>query len=202
MKHLFLSVAAAALATGAVSTAHAEPFNGAYVGAQGGWSETDIGNASTPVGTVEVDRSKDVASGGVYMGYDFKLSPSFVVGAEAGVQVGVDDEVTRITDDARVTMDPKHAIDLTARAGFLVDDDTLVYARGGYANARVKTSVVDSVGVRSGTDNRDGWLVGGGIEHALSDDFSARAEYRYSDLGDRGGKLDRHQALFGISYRF
>ena len=45
-------------------------------------------------------------------------------------------------------------------------------------------------------------VVGGGVEHALSDNLSARVEYRYSDLGEGDGGFDRHQALFGLSYRF
>jgi len=198
MKRFILPVAAAVLATGAASAATAEPFNGPYVGVQGGWSQNDLGIPSTPQGILNVDRSADAASGGVYTGYDVKVSPNVVLGAEAGLQVGADDSITR----DNVTVDPKRSIDLTARAGYLVNDDTLLYARGGYTNTRVRTSVEDAAGIRSATANRDGWLVGGGVEHALSDNVSARAEYRYSDLGDGGGKFDRHQALFGISYRF
>ncbi|WP_324749238.1 outer membrane beta-barrel protein [Sphingomonas sp. LY54] len=198
MKRFILPVAAAVLATGAASSAAAEPFNGPYVGVQGGWSQNDLGSPSTPQGIVNVDRSDDAVSGGVYTGYDLKVSPRVVLGAEAGVQFGANDSITR----GNVTVDPKRSIDLTARAGYLVNDDTLLYARGGYTNTRVRTAIEEPAGIRSATANRDGWLVGGGVEHALSDNVSARAEYRYSDLGDGGGKFDRHQALFGISYRF
>lgn len=198
MKRFILPAAAAVLVAGGASAASADPFNGPYVGVQGGWSQNDVSSPTAPQGVLNVDRSRDAASGGVYTGYDLKVSPNVVVGAEAGIQFGADDSIRQ----GNVTVDPKRSIDLTARAGYLVNDDTLLYARGGYTNARVRTAIEDSAGIHSASSNRDGWLVGGGVEHALSDNVSARAEYRYSDLSDGRGKFDRHQALFGISYRF
>jgi outer membrane immunogenic protein len=52
------------------------------------------------------------------------------------------------------------------------------------------------------SDNLDGWQVGGGLEYAITDSISARAEYRYSDFGSTGGQYDRHQTLVGVSYNF
>jgi len=200
MKRIVSSVAAAALTVGLATAASAEPFNGPYVGVQAGWSQDDVGTPSTPAGDVTFDRSQDSLSGGLYLGYDYKISPNVVVGAEAGVQLGADDSIVRDFGSTRVTMDPERSLDLTARAGYLVNDDTLLYARGGYTNARVKTSIEDSAGIRSASANRDGWLVGGGVEHAPSDNVWARVECRYSDLGEGDGGFDRDQALFGLSY--
>lgn len=202
MKPILSSVAAAALLAGLAVPAAAEPFNGPYVGVQAGWSQNDVGRPSTPLGDISVNRSSDNLSGGIYAGYDARVSPNFVVGAEAGLELGVDDSFQRDLGADRVTIDPKRSFDLTARAGYLAGDDTLIYARGGYANARVATSIEDVAGVRRASANRDGWLVGGGIEQALGDNVSARVEYRYSDLGEGNGKFDRHQALVGLSYRF
>ena len=201
MTRILSSVAAMALVAGLGTAASAEPFNGPFVGVQAGWSQDDLGTASTPIGDVAVGRSQESFAGGAFAGYDHKVGSRIVVGAEGGVQFGADDSIVR-DGAARVTVDPKRSFDLTARAGYLVGDNTLLYARGGYTNARVKTTVADAAGVRSASANRDGWLVGGGIEHAISDAISARAEYRYSDLGEDAGKFDRHQALFGIAYRF
>ena len=202
MKRFVSSVAAVALAAGFATTASAAPFDGPYVGVQGGWSQDDLGTPSTPLGDLDVDRKKDSVSGGAFLGYDHRVGDRVVLGAEAGVQVGADDEVVRNAGGSRITVDPKHSFDVTARAGYLVGDNTLLYARGGYTNAKVRTSVSDAAGFRSASENRDGWLVGGGLEHALSENVSARAEYRYSDFGDGGSGFDRHQALFGLSYRF
>ena len=202
MKRLLSSVAAVALAAGFATSASAAPFDGPYVGVQGGWSQNDLGTPTTPLGDLDVDRKQDSVSGGAFLGYDHRVGERFVLGAEAGIQAGADDEVVRTSGGSRITVDPKRSLDLTARAGYLVSDDTLLYARGGYTNAKVRTSVSDAAGFRTASQNRDGWLVGGGLEHALSDDVSARAEYRYSDFGDGGSGFDRHQALFGLSFRF
>ena len=105
-----------------------------------------------------------------------------------------------LQDTRMVGGDP--GFDLTARAGYLVNDKTLVYLRGGYANTRVRATLASDTDVVTTSDNLDGWLVGGGVERALTDDISARLEYRYTDLGSDGGEFDQHQALVGISYNF
>ena len=38
-----------------------------------------------------------------------------------------------------------------------------------------------------------GWTVGGGLEHAFSDNFSGRIEYLYVDLDDCGLQHDRRR---------
>ena len=100
------------------------------------------------------------------------------------------------------TIDPKRSFDLTARAGYLTDPSTLVYARGGYTNARTKNSLVTAAGTATAYDNRDGWLLGGGVERQFMSNASARFEYRYSDLSEGDGNFDRHRVLAGVSYRF
>lgn len=202
MKHVLSSVAGAALVVGLAAPAAAEPFNGPFVGVQAGWSQHEAGTPTTPLGELPVGASRDAVSGGVYGGYDAKVGSNVVIGVEAGVQFGDDDQIVRSSDVASFTLDPKRSVDLTARAGYLAGDNTLLYARGGYTNARVTSGIEDASGVARVTENRDGWLVGGGVEHALSDNLSARVEYRYSDLSEGDRKFDRHQALVGVSYRF
>ena len=202
MKRIVSSVAAVALTAGMGSVASAEPFNGPFVGVQAGWSQDDLGTPSTRLGDVAVHDSQDSLAGGVFAGYDYKVSPRVVLGGEAGLQFGESDSIVRDTGATRVTVNPKRSFDLTARAGYLVTDNTLLYGRGGYTNTRVRTSIEDAAGVFSASENRDGWLVGGGLEHALTDNISARAEYRYSDLSEGDGRFDRHQALVGVAYRF
>jgi outer membrane immunogenic protein len=98
--------------------------------------------------------------------------------------------------------DPKYSFDLTARAGYLVNPQTLLYARGGYTNARLRTTVTDAAGILSDSDNRDGWLAGAGVEREVAQKLSARLEYRYSKLSEGTGKDQRHRVLAGLSYRF
>ena len=66
----------------------------------------------------------------------------------------------------------------------------------------MRATLASDTDVVTTSDNLDGWLVGGGVERALTDQISARLEYRYTDLGSEGGDFDQHQALVGISYNF
>jgi outer membrane immunogenic protein len=188
----------------AISTAAAaEPFNGPHVGVQAGWTKSDIGAVESNDKTLTVNRSKDTYTGGIFAGYDRKLSPSLVVGVEAGFSVSGDDKVRSAGTGTVTSLNPKHALNASARVGFLATPSTLVYARGGYETLRASiTSEAAGKPTLRDTKSLDGWLVGGGVEHALTDTVSTRIEYRYSDLGGEGSKFERHQVLAGLAYRF
>ena len=99
----------------------------------------------------------------------------------------------------------------------------LFYATGGVAVAEIINTYDTRAfggGYASLSDQRVGWTVGGGIDYALTYNWSLRAEYRYSDFGSfidkssilSGGaffpntNLNRHltpnQAQAGFSYKF
>ncbi len=98
-----------------------------------------------------------------------------------------------------MTIDPRHAFDISARAGYFVTEKALLYVRGGYADIRTRTSTATNMVT---TSNLDGWLAGGGIEYAVTDHINARLEYRYTDAGSKGSTHERQQVLVGASYRF
>ena len=95
-----------------------------------------------------------------------------------------------------------------------------MYATGGYAYGRVETDASATAGPISASlsrsETRSGWTVGGGIEVALSRNWTAKAEYLYVDLGTRDQSLafaglpainDRSRAYLnvartGLNYRF
>ena len=194
----FLALLSTLALTGA---AHAESFDGPSVGVQAGWVQNKVRNPKTDLGVTTIDASKDSAVLGGYAGYD-KSFGKFVVGAEMGLNFGTSDTVSSGAGVNRVMLDPKRSFDFTARAGYLVTPSTLVYARGGYTNDRVRTTLTSASGTTSASEDRDGWLVGGGVERLITDHVSARLEYRYADLSNGDGKYDRHQVLTGITYRF
>jgi outer membrane immunogenic protein len=78
---------------------------------------------------------------------------------------------------------------LRGRAGFAFDT-TLLYLTGGIAFSHVKNSV-DVTSVRLTTahasfiqdQTKVGWTAGAGVEHMFSPHWTARAEFRYADLG-------------------
>ena len=192
------TVFAAPLAT----AASAAPFDGPFVGAQVGWQSEKMRDVKSSFGVAPVDEKKESVTGGIFAGYDKAINARFVVGAEAGLNFASDDEVQASAAGNNYSIDPKYSFDLTARAGYLVNPQTLIYVRGGYTNARVHTTVTNAAGIKSASDNEDGWLAGAGVERQITQNVSARVEYRYSKFGENGGKDQRHRVLAGLSYRF
>ncbi|MCW3838144.1 outer membrane protein [Sphingomonas canadensis] len=201
MKSLQIITSAIALAAMAMP-AYAQEFTGPSVGVQGGWNKTDVRNPQSELGPLALEGSKDAFVGGAFIAYDYEVVPNVVIGAQADFSIGANDEIEYLTSVGSVTLDPKRSIDLTARAGYVILPGTLLYARGGYTNARVRTTMTVGGTTSSGSEDRDGWTVGGGVERYVWKNVSARVEYRYADLSDGDGKFDRHQVLLGIGYRF
>lgn len=203
MKLYFLPISLGLTASIAIAApVCAKTFEGAYAGAQAGWSQNKLGSVETDIGTAQVDRSRDASTAGIFVGYNIQPANRIVLSAEGAVNFGFDDGVSRSQKDAMASINPEYGFDLGVRTGYLVTDNMLVYARGGYENVRASVDLLDLKGPRRGKDNFDGWTIGGGVERAVTDRISARVEYRYSDLGGNGTKFERHQVLAGIAYHF
>ena len=190
------------LALLSATPAFAQDFSGAHAGVQGGWEQTEGRNPDTDPGPVAIDDDRQSFTGGVFLGYDRPVAPRIVLGVEGGMDVSTGDALASRSGAGFVSIDPEWSIDLTTRAGYLLDPTTLAYVRGGYTNARVETNVTDGLTWLTETENRDGWLLGAGIEREFLQNISARLEYRYSDFSEGDGSFDRHRMLAGIAYRF
>ena len=74
-----------------------------------------------------------------------------------------------------------------ARAGVLVDPRVLLYATGGLAYGQIDTDTTATLfgvnGVGSSSTTRLGWTVGAGVEGAIDNNWSIKAEYLYVDYG-------------------
>lgn len=194
---------AAAVAAASITTpALAAPFDGPFVGAQLGWQSEKMRDVKSSFGVIPVNDRKDAITGGVFVGYDATIHGRFVLGAEAGLDVATDDEVQASAAGANYSIDPKYSFDVTARAGYRLEPKTLLYIRGGYTNARTRATVTNGTVDESASRSESGWLVGGGAEHQLAQNVSARLEYRFSKLSEGGGKDYRHRVLAGLAYRF
>ncbi|MBB4050632.1 outer membrane immunogenic protein [Devosia subaequoris] len=73
------------------------------------------------------------------------------------------------------------------RAGLVVSDNVAVYAAGGY-------------GIDMGPPGEEDALLGGGVELAVTDDISVRAQYLHG-FPVQGGN-DKNQFTLGASYHF
>lgn len=163
------------------------PFNprfnwtGGYLGAQlgYGWAETDA--SSTP-GPQTYGYDNDGAVGGLHAGFNLQ-NQTFVYGVEADIDfadldgsgVGSLGGVTHQTEINWIGS-------LRARLGFAADR-TLFYVTGGWAFGEVDVSLAGT-SVGSDSEVRHGWVLGGGVEQAVTNNVTARLEYRYVDLGD------------------
>lgn len=202
MQFKILIAGIAGLAGTIAFPAYADTFDGPYVGVQAGWNRGEVADAATETLPLDAEASRDALVIGGYAGYNRRIGENFVIGAEAGFSGAVDDDIRAQSDGNAVTLDPRYSFDVSARGGYLVTKETLIYLRGGYANTRVRAKLEGEEGSVRLNDNLDGWFAGGGIERAITDRISARVEYRYSDLGTDDGRWDRHQALVGVSYNF
>jgi outer membrane immunogenic protein len=221
----FLLSAAAQAADITEPTAY--DWTGPYVGIQGGygWGENDL-SANTIGGEVVAldaaaingdDGSFDLEGfvGGAHAGFNWQRD-SLLLGLESDIEYADLDGDTVIV--GQLLGRDKVAVDwlgsLRLRAGF-ADDRALFYATGGLAVGGAKLRAEDGDGNKYADEAETewGWTIGGGLEYALSDDLSARIEYRYTDLGsinvrnadsdvDDEADLAFHAVRAGLSWHF
>lgn len=196
------SVAAALALSLPAAPADAQAFNGPYAGVQAGWERTRARDAATDLVNPGRTNRNDAPTGGMFIGYDRPIAPSVLVGAEAGMDFSSDDAVSGASTAGRFSIDPRWSLDLTARAGLLIDPRTLVYGRGGYETAWIDTNALIRGSRFASSETREGWTLGAGIERRFVQNISGRLEYRYSELSDGDGIYDRHRILAGIAFHF
>ncbi|QCK86869.1 porin family protein [Phreatobacter aquaticus] len=99
---------------------------------------------------------------------------------------------------------------IRGRLGVAVDR-TLLYVTGGvaFADLRVsQTDITNNIVLASQTQVRAGWTVGAGVEHALTPNWTVRAEYLYANYGSRtiaaipGVSMQTHKVRLGVNYLF
>ena len=187
-----LFLAASVSAFSFAQQASAQDFTGPRVEVTAGYDTTnaDDGIAATP------NKLDGLRIGGA-VGYDFAVGNTVRVGveADAGFLTSGDNRYNAGASSYRITTGRDLGVSL--RAGAKVGDKTFLYAKGGWANSQYRVRSTGPVAdVRS---NEDGWRIGAGVEHMITDKIYAKAEYRYTDYGD---DVSRHQVLAGVGYRF
>lgn len=93
-------------------------------------------------------------------------------------------------DSVSLTTTNTSDFSIAGRAGFTFDR-TLIYGKGGWAwgsfdyNSRTICCFFGTTSFRSGNFNVDGFLVGAGIEHALTRNWTVKFEYNYIGFGSK-----------------
>jgi len=129
---------------------------------------------------------------GGQIGCDYQFAPSWLVGIEGAASGSTMKGSTIVglplgsPDTASVQAKTDFLTSVTARVGYAIDN-VLLYAKGGVALAADRYDVTGSfVGTPFGfvgLENRIGWTVGGGVEWAFSQHWSASIEYDYYQFG-------------------
>ncbi|MEG3176939.1 outer membrane beta-barrel protein [Sphingomonas sp. RB3P16] len=225
MRKIALTAATAALTLGLAAPAFAQDgpppsrddatFTGPRAGVILGYDKLQPGRG--PNSDIGSDRKADGLTYGGDIGYD---------AAFHGVVIGVEGEITGST--ANVSNAPasagalgygrvKEGRDLYAgaRLGYVVAPKTMIYAKGGYTNARLDLTANDGTTTTGNHYNLDGYRVGAGVEQKIGNTTYAKVEYRYSNYGDarleyaNGANTnnfdvntDRHQVVVGLGVRF
>ncbi len=178
-------------------------WTGFYVGAHAGYGEasfdgifdnSEIGEGLPDEATYVSKLTADGFIGGAQAGYNYQ-SGNLLLGVEADITLtDIRDEIADGAGDDVVEADLDFLASLRLRAG-LVSDRLLVYGTGGLAYAGGEFTVIDDRGdIDENSADVDidvfGAVVGGGLEWAVMDSISFRAEGLYYMFNDRQGTSD------------
>lgn len=156
-------------------------WSGFYLGLQAGygWGNADQKDNS---GLTAEDVDVEGFFGGAHAGYNFQID-SIVLGIEGDAEyTDLDGEDDGDSGDTN-RLETDFAASIRARLGFAFDR-TLIYATGGVAFLEGEGKVTDPGEEESLDTSFTGWTVGGGVDHAITDEISAGIEYRYTDYGN------------------
>ena len=193
------ALSSAALAQGSVTY----DWSGFYIGAHAGYGWVDLNGShetesAGPNGELEnfagsFDFDDDDLLGGFQLGFNYQID-NLVLGVEGDLSLtGFKDEVANSIGSERVSFDTDLLMTLRARAGLAVDN-LLFYATAGaaWSDTTYELEDLNSNPVQNGDIDVDdiGFVVGGGAEYAVNEDWSITAEALYYIFDDKQDTQD------------
>ncbi len=161
------------------------PFSwtGLYLGLNAGYGFGSYNNAGT-----KLFGDSNGFIGGGQLGYNYQLQNNVVLGVESDLQFADMKANGRLGSGIPVAS--RASLDLfgsiRGRLGYAFNgtgsmlDRSMIYVTGGYAYGNNDVSIP---GLGSNTQFHSGFAVGGGIEYAFTNNWSARLEGMYVSLG-------------------
>jgi outer membrane immunogenic protein len=197
-----LAFAAPGMAADIVEQA-AFDWTGLYVGINAGATffedDLELENPFTTVGSVSSNDTETNVTFGVQAGYNFQ-SDNLLLGVEGDFNYLDAGDDLFLLGKPTATWESDHDwfATIRARAG-LVSDGALFYITGGVAFLD-STYELTTFGFndKASSDNvLVGWTIGGGIEYAFSENWSAKIEYLYADFGSVDESVTPLQTITG-----
>lgn len=192
-------------------------FTGPRVEVIAGYDASSAGSTADDNRNTD-DQSIEGVLYGAALGYDFNAG---------GVVLGLEGEYSRSTADTDFqagglgglgvgSLDTGRDLYAGARIGVVAQPNLLLYAKGGYTNARYELNAASGTGTFEQNIKAEGYRLGAGAEYAMTPNTFAKIEYRYSNYSDaevRFGNAandtvsfdidtDRHQVVAGFGLRF
>ncbi|WP_407178212.1 outer membrane protein [Bradyrhizobium sp. STM 3562] len=188
-------------------------WTGFYIGGHIGGAFSSDNNFS---GLSTGNNSNGRFLGGVQLGYDWQLSPVFVVGLQ-GQYSWLSGNVGAVFPGGLAYTNKQRGLgSITGRVGYSWGPG-LLYVKGGYAYSDNNESVTFGgipVAFATSGDHTNGWTVGAGLEYMFAPNWSANIEYQYYNFGDArftapvglvgvgSFTTDDHTVKAGVNYRF
>ena len=196
-----------------VVAAPAPMWTGCYLGGNVGGA---FGRATLDFnGVGDITKSQSGFAAGGQVGCDYQFNGGWVIGAR-DMYDWTNLHSSGSNSNAAVNFDAQWFDTLTARIGYAVVPNTLLYFQGGVAwshNSANVTTNNNQVGQISNT--RTGWTIGGGAEYMFAPNWSTFIEYNYMDFGSSSTsasstacpagcffKTNEQTVLVGLNFRF
>jgi outer membrane immunogenic protein len=171
-------------------------WTGFDIGANGGYGGDRVDyNFAVLAGAGTASITSGGGFGGGQAGYNHQFG-NFVLGIEGDIQASdIRGEINAAFAGIAVTAGSKIDWFATARGRLgYAWDRVLLYATGGYAYADVSTGatltipgiVIAPIALAANVDtSHHGWVIGGGIEYAFTNNLTFKTEYQYLDFERR-----------------
>jgi outer membrane immunogenic protein len=199
-------------------------WTGFYAGLHAGyaWGPVDARAPSVAPALIgSYSESVDVDGGffGAQAGYNVQFG-NIVAGIEGDLSwADINGEGSSLGGGSRANFDIDWQGSIRGRIG-VAFDRVLVYGTGGWAFAGGEgriSNLEHSGDNRRASDDFSGYVIGGGVEAAVTNNVTAKIEYLYTDYGRANfnfgdvlglgdlkarGELDTHSVKVGVNYKF